>query len=80
MVRTGVTTMPAWGRPSARIGAVQGHKVADVVRDQDSAMCGGVLQEHGVGPTLLMEIIDVVGINAMLSQLRCEGGMHVFVQ
>ena len=80
MVRTGVTTMPAWGRPSARLGAVQGHKVADVVRDQDSAVCGGVLQKHGVGPTLLMEIVDVVGINTALSQLWREGGMDVFVQ
>lgn len=80
MVRTGVTTMPAWGRPSARLGAVQGHKVADVVRDQDSAVCGGVLQKHGVGPTLLMEIVDVVGINTVLSQLWREGGMDVFVQ
>ena len=43
-------------------------------------MCGGMLQERGVGPTLLLEIVDVVGIDAMLSQLCCEGGMHVFVQ
>lgn len=54
--------------------------MADVVRDHDSTVCGGVLQERGVGPTLLMEIVDVVGINAVLSQLWREGGMDVFVQ
>ena len=68
------------GTALGQIGAVQGHKVADVVRDQDSAVCGSVLQERGVGPTLLMEIVDVVGINTVLSQLWREGGMDVFVQ
>ena len=62
------------GTALGKMGAVQGHKVADVVRDQDSAVCGGV------GPTLLMEIVDVVGINAVLSQLWREGGMDVFAQ
>jgi hypothetical protein len=38
------------------------------------------VQECRIRPALLPEIIDALGINPPLAQLRREGGMDVFVQ
>lgn len=68
------------GAALSQIGSVQVHKVADIVGDHDAPVGGGVVQECRIRPALLPEIIDAVGINPPLSQLRREGGMDVFVQ
>lgn len=59
---------------------MQGHKVADVVGDEDPSVGHGILQECCVSPPVLLNIIDALGINASLAQLRREGGMDVFVE
>jgi hypothetical protein len=38
------------------------------------------LEQRGIRPTLLPEIVDVVGINAPCPQLRRQGGIDVFIE
>jgi hypothetical protein len=38
------------------------------------------MEERRISPALLLKIVDVVGINPPLAQLRRESGMDVFVQ
>jgi hypothetical protein len=59
---------------------MQGDEVSDVVCDEDPTMRGGILQEGGVGPSLLVEIVDTAGIDASLPQLRRQVGIDIFVK
>lgn len=63
-----------------QVGVMQCHEVANVVRDDDASIgCTG-LEQRGIKPTLLPEVVDVVGINASCPQLRCQGGIDVFIE
>jgi hypothetical protein len=41
--------------------------VADVVGDEDPPVGSGVVQERRIRPALLLEIVDVVGVNPSLA-------------
>ena len=59
---------------------MQRHEVANVVRDDDASVgCIG-LEQRSIRPTLLPEVVDVVGINAPCPQLRRQGGIDVFIE
>jgi hypothetical protein len=38
------------------------------------------LEQRSISPTLLPEVVDVVGINAPCPQLRRQGGIDVFIE
>jgi hypothetical protein len=59
---------------------MQRHEVANVVRDDDASVGRTGLEQRSIGPTLLPEIVDVVGINAPCPQLRRQGGIDVFIE
>jgi hypothetical protein len=59
---------------------MQRHEVANIVRDDDASVgCIG-LEQRGIRPALLSEVVDVVGINAPCPQLRRQGGIDVFIE
>lgn len=58
---------PRMGAVLGQIGLVQRHKVADVMGDDHTPMGCGVLQDGRIRPTLLMEFIDGVSIDASLT-------------
>jgi hypothetical protein len=59
---------------------MQRYKVANVVRDDDASVCRTGLEQRGIRPTLLSEVVDVVGINAPCPQLWRQGGIDVFIE
>ena len=62
---------PCMGTSLSQVGAMQRYEVANVVRDDDASVgCIG-LEQRSIRPTLLPEVVDVVGINAPRPQLRC---------
>ena len=71
---------PCMGAPLGQVGVMQRHEVANVVRDDDASVgCTG-LEQRGIRPTLLPEVVDVVGIDAPCPQLRRQGGIDVFIE
>ncbi len=59
---------------------MQPHEVANVVRNNDASIGRTGLEQRGIRPTLLPEVVDVVGINAPYPQLRRQGGIDVFIE
>lgn len=71
---------PCMGAPLGQVGVMQRHEVTNVVRDDDASVGRTGLEQRGIRPTLLPEIVDVVGINAPCPQLRRQGGIDVFIE
>ena len=68
------------GAPLGQVGVMQCHEVANVVCD-DAASGGSTrLEQRSISPTLLPEVVDVVGIDAPCPQLRRQGGIDVFIE
>ncbi len=59
---------------------MQRYEVANVVRDDNASSGSTRLEQRGIRPTLLPEVVDVVGINAPCPQLRRQGGIDVFIE
>ena len=59
---------------------MQRYEVANVVRDDDASVGRTGLEQRSISPTLLPEVVDVVGINAPCPQLRRQGGIDVFIE
>ena len=59
---------------------MQYHKIANVVGEEDPSGGRTGLEQRGIRPTLLTEVVDVVGIDAPRPQLRGEGGIDVFIE
>mgnify|MGYP001605187438 FL=1 len=59
---------------------MQRYEVTNVVRDDDASVGRTGLEQRGIRPTLLPEVVDVAGINAPCPQLRRQGGIDVFVE
>ena len=59
---------------------MQRYEVTNVVRDDDASVGRTGLEQRGIRPTLLPEVVDVVGINAPCPQLRRPGGIDVFIE
>ena len=71
---------PCMGAPLGQVGVMQCYEVTNVVRDDDASGGRTGLEQRGIRATLLPEIVDVVGINASCPQLRCQGGIDVFIE
>ena len=59
---------------------MQRYEVANVVCDDDASVDRTGLEQRGIRPTLLPEVVDVVGIDAPCPQLRRQGGIDVFIE
>lgn len=59
---------------------MQRYEVANVVRNDDASIGRTGLEQRSINPTLLPEVVDVVGINAPRPQLRRQGGIDVFIK
>jgi len=59
---------------------MQRYEVANVVRNDDASIGRTGLEQRSISPTLLPEVVDVVGINAPCPQLRRQGGIDVFIK
>ena len=59
---------------------MQRHEVANVVRNNDASIGRTGLEQRGIRPTLLPEVVDIVGLNASCPQLRRQGGIDVFIE
>ena len=59
---------------------MQRYEVAKVVRNDDASIGRTGLEQRSISPTLLPEVVDVVGINAPCPQLRRQGGIDVFIK
>ena len=68
------------GTPLGQVGVMQRHEVANVVRHDDASSGSTGLEQRGIRPTLLPEVVDVVGINASRPQLWRQGGIDVFIE
>ena len=71
---------PCMGASLGQVGVMQRHEVANVVRDDNASIFRAGLEQRGISPALLPEIVDVVGINAPCPQLRRQGGIDVFIE
>ena len=71
---------PRMGAPLGHVGAMQRHEVANVVRHDDASVGRTGLEQRRIRPTLLPEVVDVVGINTPCPQLRRQGGIDVFIE
>ena len=71
---------PCMGASLGQVSVMQRHEVTNVVRDDDASVgCTG-LEQGSIRPTLLPEIVDVVGIYAPCPQLWRQGGIDVFIE
>ena len=59
---------------------MQRHEIANVVRDDDASVGRTGLEQCSMSPTLLPEVVDVVGIDPPCPQLRRQGGIDVFIE
>ena len=59
---------------------MQRHEIANDVRDDDASVGRTGLEQCGIRPTLLPEVVDVVGIDPPCPQLRRQGGIDVFIE
>lgn len=66
--------------PLRQVGVMQRHKIVNVVGDEDPSGCRTGLEQRGIRPSLLLEVVDVVGIDTPRPQLRGEGRIHVFIE
>lgn len=66
--------------PLRQVGVMQYHEIANVVGHENPSGCGTGLEQRGIRPPLLLEVVDVVGIDTPRPQLRCEGRIHVFIE
>ena len=59
---------------------MQRYEVANVMCDDDASGGRTGLEQRSIRPTLLPEVVDVVGINAPCPQLRRQGGIDIFIE
>ena len=59
---------------------MQRHKVSNVVRGDDASVGRTGLEHCGIRPTLLPEVVDIVGINTPYAQLRRQSSIDVFIE
>ena len=71
---------PCMGAPLGQLGARQRYEVANIVRNDDASVGRTGLEQRSITPTLLPEVVDIVGINAPCPQLRRQGGIDVFIE
>ena len=54
--------------------------MADIMSQENPLLTGSLFQNHFVGQSLLIEIVDADGVETPLSQLRGQLSIHVFVE